>query len=136
MQTLEAPGCPLLVEGNPAEATDEQCYQAALDWANMLRGEYGAAQLDELPSGVQGSASACPLAHALADALHDGTAGSNQGRYSPVAEITFGREGRLHQIACPKLVNEFMIRFDHGRYPEMSTGQLPPFISFASLRFG
>ena len=81
-----------------------------LEWANRWRVEGGVEPLDDLPKGVPCRAEACPLANALKPIVME-------GHYVEIDGGSIWLNGAMH--STPKYVQEFVQRFDDGKYPEL-----------------
>lgn len=107
-----------------SDLTDEECREAALEWVNGLRQDYGFKPIDDLPRGFRGSSSDCSMSLAIA-VVHDGSTPIRaRPRYYGDDEsgARFARDGKVVKRETPEAVNQFVLRFDAGRYPDLVAG--------------
>lgn len=76
--------------------------KATLAWCNKIRVSWGEEPLSELPKGFRYDADSCPCGRAT---------GYTVGRFNAL--------GNGETIDVPKLVGEFVARFDAGGYPDL-----------------
>lgn len=112
------------------EVSDEDCRAAALEWLNAWRAEYNVPQFEELPKGRVGNAQDCVLAQGFAG-ISDGSAPMKGGCGRNAAPgqtpgAHFSREGKRVDRPITPVVNEFINRFDEGRYPDLVSAPAVP----------
>lgn len=78
--------------------TDEEVRQGALDYVNEWRAMYDIEPLTELPRGLRGISSRCPIGLAIKPVPTGAKRGPQTGS---------------------RLVQTFVLRFDHGDYPDL-----------------
>lgn len=106
------------------DLTNDEVVAGTLEWVNAVRGEYGLALLEGLPSGIRGSAGECAVALALSDVNDRSCVVGNASRYmgpddpdfrgDRMARARFSREGQVVTLFPPQVVGEFVCRFDEG----------------------
>lgn len=105
-------------------AQHDLLYQAALDWVNKVRADYGYKALERLPKGVRKSPTECVVIRAL-DPVNDRSTSHEFGeryKYGPDygGMVHLARKGKMVAIKMPEIVARFAVAFDEGRYPALT----------------
>lgn len=85
-----------------------------LDWVNTKRREFDFEPLDALPKGQPRSCIDCVIARALSSHADGCFAAVDHG----LALVQDGNDV-YQEVAVPEPIQEFIVRFDHGLYPEL-----------------
>jgi hypothetical protein len=96
------------------DATDEFVVECVLRWINAISPE-GAPVLYDLPTGIPGDATYCPIAQALALVFE------SDYNVSVSGDTTVDVNGR--QIDAPACQAVFVNRFDSGRFPAYDSSE-------------
>jgi hypothetical protein len=109
---------------DPENLSDQEVYDCALEWINLMRSEYNLPPLDKMPVAIPSSSSNCAVSRALVDVSDGSCYVPSVGRHSYRGEPgtalwRFGYEGQVQEVVAPKIMGEFANRFDHFHYPDL-----------------
>lgn len=111
---------------DPKNLSDDKVYDGTLEWVNIIRSKYNLPSIDKLPQGRPEHSYDCALARALRGLTDYSCNYEFPGRHDHAGEdgtalLQFAFDGQVQKIITPKIVGQFIYRFDNLHYPDLVT---------------